>query len=65
MADDNTIADEYWSEADLDSCTNLRALERKHNRYLNALRTSKIDSDPHASRYEELLAKKFEVPKTY
>jgi len=58
VADDSTMADEYWVEADLESCTNLRALERKHNRYLNALRTSKIDADPHADRYEELKAKK-------
>lgn len=58
VADDSTMASEYWDEADLESCTNLRALERKHNRYLNALRTSKIDADPHADRYEELKAKK-------
>ena len=58
VADDSTMADEYWVEADLESCTNLRALERKHNRYLNALRTSKIDADPHADKYEELKAKK-------
>lgn len=58
VADDSTMADEYWNEADLESCTNLRALERKHNRYLNALRTSKIDADPHADKYEELKAKK-------
>lgn len=58
VSDDSTMADEYWGEADLESCTNLRALERKHNRYLNALRTSKIDVDPYADRYEELKAKK-------
>lgn len=58
VADDKMMADEYWDEADLESCTNLRALERKHNRYLNALRTSKIDTDSHVDRYEELKAKK-------
>ena len=61
QATDSSMADEYWAEADLDSCTNLRALERRHNRYLNALRTSKIDDDPYAEAYEKLKALKLEL----
>ena len=53
---DITQADEYWQEADLASCTNIRALDRKHSRYLNALRTSKIDNNPHAEDYLRLKA---------
>jgi hypothetical protein len=53
---DITQADEYWQEADLASCTNIRALDRKHSRYLNALRTSKVDSNPHADDYLRLKA---------
>jgi hypothetical protein len=58
---DDSMATEYWVEADLDSCANLRALERRHNRYLNALRTSKINSDPYAESYEKLKAIKCEL----
>lgn len=61
QATDSSMADEYWAEADLDSCTNLRALERRHNRYLNALRTSKIDDDPYAEAYQKLKALKLEL----
>ena len=55
------MAEDYWLEADLDSCANLRALERRHNRYLNALRTSKIEADPFAEAYESLKAIKCEL----
>ena len=61
QATDSSMADDYWTEADLDSCTNLRALERRHNRYLNALRTSKIDDDPYAEAYEKLKELKLEL----
>ena len=61
QATDTSMADDYWAEADLDSCTNLRALERRHNRYLNALRTSKIDDDPYDKAYEKLKEMKLEL----
>lgn len=61
QANDSSMADDYWAEADLDSCTNLRALERRHNRYLNALRTSKIGDDPYAEAYEKLKELKLEL----
>ena len=61
QATDTSMADDYWAEADLDSCTNLRALERRHNRYLNALRTSKIDDDPYVKAYEKLKELKLEL----
>lgn len=61
QATDSSMADDYWTEADLDSCTNLRALERRHNRYLNALRTSKIEDDPYAEAYEKLKELKLEL----
>lgn len=54
--DDTSMAAEYWAEADLNSCTNVRALDRRHNRYLNALRTSKIDNDPYADDFDKLKA---------
>tara|TARA_R110000744_G_C19219521_1_gene546966 strand:- start:433 stop:945 length:513 start_codon:yes stop_codon:yes gene_type:complete len=60
-ASDTSMAEDYWLEADLDSCANLRALERRHNRYLNALRTSKIEADPFAEAYESLKAIKCEL----
>ena len=61
VEEDTDLAAQYWQEADLDACTNLRALERRHNRYLNALRTSKIEIDPFLDDYEKLKSSKSEL----